>query len=76
MAKYDFCAARRGRGFMQGLVCKGPVKDVIADAMDHGLILINAGADIIRILPPLVITEREIDEMAQILGQALENAGK
>ena len=74
VAKYDFCAARRGRGFMQGLVCKGPVKDVIADAMDHGLILINAGADIIRILPPLVITEREIDEMALILGEALAKA--
>ena len=75
VTKYDFCAARRGRGFMQGLVCKGPVKDVIADAMDHGLILINAGADIIRILPPLVITEREIDEMAQILGEALAKKG-
>ena len=75
VAKYDFCAERRGRGFMQGLVCKGPVKDVIADAMDHGLILINAGADIIRILPPLVITEREIDEMAQILGEALAKKG-
>ena len=74
VAKYDFCAARRGRGFMQGLVCKGPVKDGIADAMDHGLILINAGAAIIRILPPLVITEREIDEMAQILGEALAKA--
>ena len=47
---------------------------MIADAMDHGLILINAGADIIRILPPLVITEREIDEMALILGEALAKA--
>ena len=72
--KYDFCLERRGRGFMQGLVCKGPVKGVIADAMDHGLILINAGADIIRILPPLVITEREIDEMISILGPALAKA--
>ena len=71
VAKFDYCLLRRGRGFMQGLVCKGPVKDVIADAMDNGLILINAGADIIRILPPLVITEKEIDEMVQILGQAL-----
>ena len=71
VAKYDYCLLRRGRGFMQGLVCKGPVKEVIADAMDNGLILINAGADIIRILPPLVITEKEIDEMVQILGQAL-----
>ena len=71
VAKYDYCLLRRGRGFMQGLVCKGPVKEVLADAMDNGLILINAGADIIRILPPLVITEKEIDEMVQILGQAL-----
>lgn len=71
VAKHDYCLLRRGRGFMQGLVCKGPVKEVIADAMDNGLILINAGADIIRILPPLVITEKEIDEMVQILGQAL-----
>ena len=74
VAKYDYCTLRRGRGFMQGLVCKGPVKGVIADAMDKGLILINAGSDIIRILPPLVITEKEIDEMAQILGEALAAA--
>lgn len=73
-AKYDFCLERRGRGFMQGLVCRGPVKGVIADAMEHGLILINAGADIIRILPPLVITEREIDEMISILEPALAKA--
>ena len=74
VAKYDFCLERRGRGFMQGLVCRGPVKGVIADAMEHGLILINAGADIIRILPPLVITEREIDEMISILEPALAKA--
>ena len=52
---------------MQGLVCRGPVKGVIADAMERGLILINAGADIIRVLPPLVVTEKEIDEMIAIL---------
>ena len=69
--KYDFCLLRRGRGFMQGLVCAGPVKDVIARAMDNGLILINAGADIIRILPPLVVTRSEIDEMISILEGAI-----
>ena len=47
---------------------------MIADAMDKGLILINAGADIIRILPPLVITEKEIDEMVSILEPALAAA--
>jgi acetylornithine/N-succinyldiaminopimelate aminotransferase len=72
VSKYDFCELRRGRGFMQGIVCRGPVKGVIARAMDQGLILINAGSDIIRILPPLVITEKEIDEMAAVLGRAIE----
>ncbi len=74
VAKYDFCVERRGRGFMQGIVCKGPVKGVIADAMDRGLILINAGANIIRVLPPLVITEKEIDEMIAIIEPAIAAA--
>ena len=70
VARHDHCILRRGRGFMQGIVCKGPVKDIIAKAMDNGLILINAGSDIIRILPPLIITEKEIDEMVSILDDA------
>ena len=70
VARHDHCILRRGRGFMQGIVCKGPVKDIIAKAMDNGLILINAGSDIIRILPPLIITENEIDEMISILDDA------
>lgn len=76
VAKYDFCELRRGRGFMQGVVCRGPVKDVIAKAMDRGLILINAGSDIIRILPPLIVTEKDIDEMVSILGQAISEMDK
>ena len=70
VARHDHCILRRGRGFMQGIVCKGTVKDIIAKAMDNGLILINAGSDIIRILPPLIITEKEIDEMVSILDDA------
>ena len=70
VARHDHCILRRGCGFMQGIVCKGPVKDIIAKAMDNGLILINAGSDIIRILPPLIITEKEIDEMVSILDDA------
>ncbi len=73
VAGHDHCILRRGRGFMQGIVCKGPVKDIIAKAMDNGLILINAGSDIIRILPPLVITEKEIDEMVSILDDAFNS---
>ncbi len=65
--KYDFIEGRRGTGLMQGLVCKGPVADTIKEAMEKGLILINAGTNIIRLVPPLVITKENVDEMADIL---------
>ena len=65
--KYDFIETRRGRGLMQGLVFKCPVAPYIQKALEAGLVLINAGADIIRFIPPLVITESHVDEMMDIL---------
>ena len=62
---------RRGCGLMQGLVFDRPVAPVIRAAMDRGLILINAGADILRFVPPLIIEKEHIDEMAEILEQAI-----
>lgn len=69
--KYDFIEGRRGTGLMQGLVCKGPVGDMINKAMENGLILISAGANIIRLVPPLVITKENVDEMTAILETCL-----
>lgn len=66
-AKYDCILERRGSGLMQGLVFDRPVGPVITKAMEHGLILINAGSDILRFVPPLVITKDDIDEMISIL---------
>lgn len=70
-AKYERVLARRGMGLMQGLVLDGPAAPVIASAMEDGLILINAGPNILRFVPPLVITAGEVDEMAKILGRCL-----
>lgn len=69
--KYDFIELRRGSGLMQGLVCRDAVGDIIAKALEKGLILINAGANIIRFLPPLIITWEHVDEMTGILDQCL-----
>lgn len=70
--KYDFIKERRGCGLMQGLVFDRPVGGIISAALEKGMILINAGADIIRFVPPLVIGREEIDRMAEILGDCLE----
>ncbi len=72
--KYDCISERRGRGLMQGLVFDFPVGPIIQDAMDHGLILINAGSNIIRMVPPLIITKENVDEMISILEPAIDNA--
>ncbi len=69
--KYEFIVDRRGAGLMQGLVFDRPVGDVINMALSKGLILINAGAQIIRFVPPLVITKENVDDMIEILDSCL-----
>lgn len=70
--KYDVIETRRGIGMMQGLVFKVPVGPVINKALEKGLILINAGTDIIRFVPPLVITKEAVDQMIGILTQSID----
>lgn len=69
--KYDFVKTRRGAGLLQGIVLDRPAMPVIKRAMEKGLILINAGTDIIRFVPPLTITKENVDEMIGILDTAL-----
>ena len=61
--KYDFLTAHRGMGLMRGLVCTLPVGQVASKALENGLIVITAGSDVLRFVPPLVITKDDVDEM-------------
>lgn len=70
--KYDCVAARRGAGFMQGLVIQGrPVSEVVNRALEKGLLVISAGTDVLRLVPPLIIRREHIDEMVSILASCL-----
>ena len=69
--KYDFLKTRRGMGFMQGVVVEGrPVGDIVRKALDNGLVVLSAGSDVLRLVPPLVITRDDIDEMIVKLEQS------
>ena len=57
----------RGYGFMQGLEFDHPVKEIVSNALENGLILISAGANTIRFLPPLLMQKGQMDEMIEIL---------
>ncbi len=70
--KSAFVEARRGKGLMQGLVLTKPVGDVIKKAMEYGLIAISASGNVLRLVPPLTITEAHVDEMISKLQKALE----
>ena len=62
--EYDFLEARRGKGLMQGLVVSGrPVGEIIQKALENGLVIISAGSNVLRMLPPLVIEKEHVDEM-------------
>ena len=70
--KYPIVAARRGKGFMQGLVIEGTtVGSVVTKALAKGLLVISAGSDVLRLVPPLVITKEHIDEMIEKLEKSL-----
>lgn len=66
--KYDFITTRRGKGLMQGLVIEGrPVGEIVTKAIENGLLVISAGSNVLRMVPPLIITEADIDQMVQKL---------
>ena len=68
--KYDFIECRRGKGLMQGLVIKGrPVGEIVVKSLEEGLIVITAGSDVLRLVPPLVIEKEHVDEMVENLEQ-------
>ena len=70
-AKSRAVTARRGLGFMQGLELAVPVGEVVRRAQKHGLIVITAGANVLRLVPPLIIEREHVDEMLTKLRAAL-----
>lgn len=70
-SKCDKIVAHRGVGLMQGIELNVPCKDIINACIEEGLILINAGTNIIRFVPPLVIGKQDVDNMMKILTKCI-----
>ncbi len=70
--KYECFEARRGKGFMQGLVVTGrPVGEIVNEAIKQGLLVISAGGNVLRMVPPLILEKEHIDDMVRKLEAAL-----
>lgn len=72
-AAYDIVVGHRGIGLMQGLEFSVPAGPIVKACMDNGCILIAAGTNIIRFVPPLIIEKVHVDEMLVALRGALDS---
>ncbi|MBI3393203.1 MAG: acetylornithine transaminase [Nitrospirae bacterium] len=70
----DVVADVRGRGLMIGLELNRDAKPVVDEALSRGLIANAAAGNVVRLLPPLIVTEAEADEAIEILDAALLRA--
>ncbi len=66
----------RGMGLLRGLELSVPAGEVSAAALKEGLLLITAGSNVLRFIPPLVIGKEHVDEMAAKLEKVLESNEK
>ena len=72
-AKHTCITDHRGMGLIQGRQMTVPVGEVSKKALQKGLVLITAGTDVIRFVPPLVIEKEHVDEMFGILDKVLSD---
>ncbi len=71
--KYEKVLEVRGEGLMVGLAVDSPAKDVVTACREMGLLCCTAGENVVRFLPPLNVTDAELDEALEMVGDALEN---
>lgn len=71
--KYDCVLLRRGKGLMQGIQLNKAPGEVVGKALEAGLIIFNAGDNVVRFLPPLIVEKSHIDEMIQIMESVFDS---
>ena len=69
--EFDSVKKRKGLGLMQGLELNVPVADITSKAIEKGLVVISAGGNVLRMLPPLIITEKNVKKLIEILREIL-----
>lgn len=69
--KYGFIRTVRGKGLIIGMEVEAPVGEIVGKCLDNGLLIVSAGENVLRFLPPLTVNSEEVDEMVKILDEVL-----
>jgi acetylornithine/N-succinyldiaminopimelate aminotransferase len=67
VSQFSFINEVRGRGLLLGMACSIPAAPIVAKCMEKGLLVLSAGPNVIRLLPPLNISTDEVDEAMGIM---------
>jgi len=68
--EHDCIVEVRGRGLIWGVECDRPVGPALASATDQGLLVLNAGSNVLRLLPPLIVEQEHLDKALDSLNKA------
>ena len=72
-SKHGIIREIRGKGLMIGIELKFEVKDILLEGIKKGVLLLYSGRNILRLLPPLVITDDDVTKSLDILDELLTN---
>ena len=72
-SKHSIIREIRGKGLMIGIELKFEVKDILLEGIKKGVLLLYSGRNILRLLPPLVITDDDVTKSLEILDELLTN---
>ena len=74
--KHNIIREIRGKGLMIGIELKYEVRDILMEGIEKNLLLLYSGRNILRLLPPLVITEQDVIRSLEILDELFTNEEK
>jgi len=70
--KHRVVTTVRGRGLILGMEVSVPARTIVSGCMERGLLLLTAGDNVVRFVPPLIVTEADVDRAVGILDAVLE----
>jgi acetylornithine/LysW-gamma-L-lysine aminotransferase len=66
----------RGLGLMLGMELRFDVYNILLGCMDRGVLVLDAGRNVVRFLPPLVIEKKQLDKVVDVLDVVMENENR
>jgi acetylornithine/LysW-gamma-L-lysine aminotransferase len=71
--KYKIVRDVRGVGMMLGVEMRFDVKDILLDGIKNGILLLYSGRNILRLLPPIVMKEEEVNKSLELINKLIQN---